>query len=374
MSTKLFADFANVNKEQWVQQVQKDLKGKSFDELLRTLGDDVVLEPFYTRHDNINAGNITKENGGDWGICESIEVTKDIVSTNKKAISALMGGANALSFELKTDFDVKDLSGLLLGIELMYISTHFCFDAPDVAKAQQLLEHFVEIASDRGNDVTALKGSLSLLPTAWNDKHKMTQLIQYSTAHLPAFKALTVRALEFYVGENSTVTELAQTISSATQLLDAQLENGISAKAVCENIQFSIALGMDYFVQIAKLRALRLLWANVLNAYGLAPNTSTCIVAQTSASSYDETDHNSNKIRMTTIAMSAVLGTADIILLRPTNDQDTVFAARIARNVQHILKMESYMDIVGDPAAGSYYIENLTNTLAEKAWNSFQKR
>jgi methylmalonyl-CoA mutase len=368
MSTRLFANFAAVNKEQWVQQVQKDLKGKSFDELLRTLGDDVVFEPFYTRQDNIQAGNIAKENGGDWAICEAIEVGKDIELANKKAINALMGGANALTFELKNDFNIYDLGRLLQDIELTYISNHFCFDAPNVAQAQRLLEHFTEIATDRSNDASTLNGSLFLLPKLWNNATEMAKMIQYSSTYLPAFKSLTVNAAEFHDNENSTVTELSNTISTAIRLLNVLLENGISAKAACENIQFSIDLGMDYFVQIAKLRALRLLWANVLNAYGLSPNTPTHIAVQTSSLSYDETDHNTNKIRMTTIAMSAVLGAADRITLRPTNDQDSVFAARIARNVQHILKMESYMDLVADPAAGSYYIETLTNTLAEKAW------
>jgi methylmalonyl-CoA mutase len=368
MSTRLFAEFAGVSKEQWVQQVQKDLKGRFFDELLRTLGNDVVLEPFYTRQDNISAGNIAKENGGDWAICEAIKVTADIELANKKALSALMGGANALTFELTADFDVRNLGRLLQDIELTYIGTHFDFDAPNVAAAQQLLEHFVEIATDRGNDASVLKGSLFLLPKCWENAGEMANIVQFSSAYLPAFKALTIQANESKSGENSTVSELSSLIMNATELLDLLLKSGVSAKAVCENIQFLVDLDMDYFVQIAKLRALRLLWANVLNAYGLSPNTSTHIAVQTNPKSYDETDHNTNKIRMTTIAMSAVLGAADRITLQPTNDEDAIFASRIARNVQHILKMESYMNIVADPAAGSYYIENLTNTLAEKTW------
>jgi methylmalonyl-CoA mutase len=140
-------------------------------------------------------------------------------------------------------------------------------------------------------------------------------------------------------------------------------------------LQISISIGKSYFVEIAKLRALRILWNNVLQAYGatLAPAE---IVVSFTRDSQDENIHT-NMIRAATQTMSAVIGGADRIYVLPANAATGVpsdaFTRRIARNVQHLLQLESYFDKVIDPAAGSYYIEKMTELLAQNAWSQFQR-
>ena len=368
---KLFADFAPVSEAQWIQQVEKDLKGKSFDSLFRTLDESIVLKPFYARNAVTSEGIIAKEGGGDWEICEIIVVDTDIKAANQRAIAALMSGANALTFKLFRQFEVKDLSVLLQDIELSYICTHFECDKIEQDFAAQLLQAFFDVATQHKNNPATLRGSIFVTPILGNYEVEMASMVRYAQANLPLFRTITVDVSRFQTGGEGIVQELTEILVQAKQLFDSMLKLGIDAEVIPNVMQFSVALDMDYFTQIAKIRALRLLWANVLNAYGVSSLFPTIIEARTNPNSYDANDHNTNKIRMTTIAMSAVLGGADRIVLSPTQETDTVFANRIALNVQHILKMESYFDGVADPAAGSYYIETLTEALAQEVWTSF---
>lgn len=135
-------------------------------------------------------------------------------------------------------------------------------------------------------------------------------------------------------------------------------------------------LGDHYFLNIAKIRALKLLWHQVLSAWNLKLALSPFIEAHlTQASQSQDADYN--KIKATAQAMSAIIGGANRLFIHPSdafmNENGTLFSQRIALNVQHLMQQESYLDRVIDPAAGSYFIENLTETLAQKAWASFQQ-
>ena len=153
------------------------------------------------------------------------------------------------------------------------------------------------------------------------------------------------------------------------------MEFELERKLTPSNIQFSIAIGKSYFVEIAKIRALKILWANVLKAYGWEA-TSPSIEAHLSPSCQSDNPYQ-NMIAATTQAMSAVLGGVDRLTILPANaatEKADDFTRRIARNVQHLLKMEAYFDRVIDPAAGSYYIEQLTEQLAKQAWKVIQQK
>ena len=143
-------------------------------------------------------------------------------------------------------------------------------------------------------------------------------------------------------------------------------------------MQFTLSVGSNYFMEIAKLRAVRLLWSTLIEQYQPACDCAYRITLNTVASSWNKTlyDPYVNMLRSTTEAMSAALGGADSIALKPFDiayKQEDEFSSRISRNVQIILKEESYFDKVVDPAAGSYYIENLTNSIIEHAWSLFRK-
>jgi methylmalonyl-CoA mutase len=153
-------------------------------------------------------------------------------------------------------------------------------------------------------------------------------------------------------------------------------ERGVAPAEVNRRLQFSMAVSTSYFVEIAKLRAIRLLWSNVLAAYGVEQAAPTTIVAHL-APETQVNDPNTNRIKAATQAMSAVIGGADRFYVLPADidhkEPSSSSSYRLARNLQHILKMESFFDQVVDPAAGSYYIEKLTDALAESAWKQFQQ-
>ncbi|MCB0638992.1 MAG: hypothetical protein KDC54_20325, partial [Lewinella sp.] len=157
----------------------------------------------------------------------------------------------------------------------------------------------------------------------------------------------------------------------------AQMEaRGVAPAVTNAHMQFSVAVSTSYFLEIAKLRALRVLWANVLAGYGLT-DVPLPKVAVHQAMESQEGDVHTNMIKAATQAMAAATGGADLLFIVPANharrEPSTPFTRRIARNVQHLLQLESRFTNVIDPAAGSYYLEKVTTTLAEKAWARFQQ-
>ena len=168
---------------------------------------------------------------------------------------------------------------------------------------------------------------------------------------------------------------MAQAIAKCCEYLAVLNEKGIPPKTTNNYLQFSVPVGKSYFIEIAKIRALKVLWANILEAFGVENARIPEIEAHLSPSAFG--DHaNTNMIRATSQAMSAVLGGVNRLTVLPSDaniTESTDFSRRIARNVQHLLTMESFLDRVIDPAKGSYYIETLTEKIAEYAWSDFQK-
>ena len=369
----MFTDFTPSSKAQWLTQIEKDLKGKPFDDLRWHLGKDFVFEPFYHQEDS-ERKNIGFASSNDWNICETIEVeNEDYKTANRLALDALIGGANALNFVISNDTSANEMEVLLADIELSYIATHFFFVGKKTRLAQKKLEHFYDIAKKRGNDTSLLKGSLHIAPLGHAPNWANTSaLIIWIKTHLPSFRGITVNACSFHTEPENVADELAKTIALANSFLSELSEQGMSLEAVNNTLQFTISIDKSYFINIAKIRALKLLYLNVLKAYQIKNNILPPIIANFASLSFDENE-NTNMIRATTMALSAVSGGVDTLDVLPSDYRNLPFGRRIARNVQHLLKMESYMDKVSDPSAGSYYIEQLTETIATKAWEKFQQ-
>jgi methylmalonyl-CoA mutase len=191
--------------------------------------------------------------------------------------------------------------------------------------------------------------------------------VRFAAEYFPNFSVLSVNALPFFDTNKGVVEELFQALKSGELYLNKLVDNDLSSKIIINSMSFRFQMGVSYFVEIAKIRAFKILWGNVLSAYGIKPREPV-ILASTTDKTFVE-DAHMNKIRTTTQAMSAVIGGATMLTLEPTEDSD--FGRRIARNVQHLLGLESYLDKVVDPSAGSYYIETLTNKIAEAVWERF---
>jgi methylmalonyl-CoA mutase len=367
----MFADFTTTDKKQWLAQIEKDLKGKPYDDIRWHLGEDFVVEPFYHQEDR-TVKSIGFSSNNDWDICETIEVeNEDYKTANRLALDALMGGANALNFVISNNTSLAEMEVLLKDIELSYIVTHFFFTGKKTRLAQKKLEHFYTIATKRGENTALLRGSLHIAPLGHAPNWAHTQaMVAWINQHLPNFRAITVNACSFHTEPENVADELAKTIALANDFLAELSEQGMSVESINNTMQFTISIDKSYFINIAKIRALKLLYLNVLKAYQVENAVLPPIFASFASLSFDE-NANTNMVRATTMALSAANAGVQTLDVLPSDVQSSPFARRIARNVQHLLKMESYIDKVADPSAGSYYIEQLTEKIATKAWEKW---
>ncbi len=376
-SEDLFAQFSVTSKEEWLAKVVKDLKGKPLEDLSWQLEDTVTVEPFYHPDDLRDAPMpiVSPERNLSWNIGEYV-VVSDAAQSNKEALEGLAGGVEAPLFLLRHELSDKELAKLLEDINVTYISTHFSQLSPDRAPVK-LLKQWLELLDERGVDNTTIQGSIDFDPLLDWDKPPLEDLAQglkICREELPNFQLLQVNARPFHGDVDQTSRELAYTIAKGSEYLAQLSKYDLEPEAILPHLQFSVAVGTSFFVEIAKLRALRLLWQQVVDAYqsGLV---ATPKIAGHFALESQTKDANQNMIQAATQSMSAVLGGVDTLYVLPANaalrEPSTGFTRRIARNVQHLLKMESYFDRVLDPAAGSYYIETLTDKLVEAAWEQF---
>jgi len=373
----LFEEFAGVSKEAWLAKAEKDLRGKPLSDLEWQLGEDLSVAPFYHPDDMEHPPTPLWQGRAQnqWELGELIEVN-DLPGANSALREGLEGGAEAPLLILHHEPGEEELDELFDGVELSFISTHFTQFYPG-KQPGQLLRQFVEWTKKRKRNTGKLAGSIDYDPILdWNAPPFATlvETMNFARKELPQWRVLQINGLRFHAGPENASQELALIIAKGSEYLAQLQERDIEPAQANEQLQFTVALSTSYFVDIAKLRALRLLWNNVLQAYG-APAADICVVAHLARETQGD-DPNTNMIKAGTQAMSAVIGGARRLYIRPAdfsfNQPSTAFTRRIARNVQHILRMESYLDRVIDPAAGSYYIEKLTEKLAEQAWTQFK--
>jgi methylmalonyl-CoA mutase len=369
----LFNDFQTVSRAEWQAQIEKDLKGKPYSDLRWHLGEDFVIEPFYQAEDRPQAQKAFVFDN-DWAISETIEVIdEDYKAANALALTALMGGANALCFIIHHGTSAAEMEVLLHKIELSYIATHFFYIGKKLHNAQKKMEHFYTIAQKRGENTQTLKGSISIAPLGktpnWD---KVAAFTQWISAHLPDFQAISINGQPFHTEPQYVAEELAQILQQTNSYFHQLSERNIALSDIHSTLQILISIDKSYFINIAKIRALKILYLNLAKAYGIENCTLPIISANFNSLSFDK-DFNTNMIRATTMALSAASAGVNCLTVLPSDHQESPFARRIARNVQHLLKMESYMEKVSDPSAGSYYIEQLTEQIATKSWAIFQK-
>jgi methylmalonyl-CoA mutase len=397
VENKLFQEFPPVNTEQWEEVILKDLKGADYQKKLVWRTDEgFQVRPYY-RADNLETldylealpnqfpytrGFKTKDNH--WNIVQEI-TEKDPVKANLIATKSLMKGANTVSFCTKNVNSYQDLSLLLQNIDLEKNAVQFRCAISYI----ELMKWFTQYIDELKFDKTKIAGAIDFdaiiyaLKKGKFYKDKETDLQEVIelftlTSKLPLFKIINVNGLAMHNAGATIVQELGYALSIANEYLAFATEKRIASEKIASKMQFTLSVGSNYFMEIAKLRAVRLLWTTLIEQYKPACDSAYHIVLNTVASSWNKTlyDPYVNLLRSTTEAMSAALGGADSIALKTFDvayKQEDEFSSRINRNTQIILKEESYFDKVVDPAAGSYYIENLTNSIIEHAWNLFRK-
>ena len=381
----LFSEFAPVSKANWLARIEKDLKGRPISELTWELHS-LSIDPFVHADDFAELPeSLAHKTTNTWEIGEDIHIIdNDFKTANKQALIALMGGANAINFIVDNYPSENQLLTLIENIELDFISIHFT-EKTNGANPLDFLKTLHSTAINQGKSPQILRGSVSFNPFSERLKFvdEGVELLQWTSQNLPQFKVLSIHAKQSFKGSENVVEELADILFNAHGCIYVLAISGFNIENINHFIKFNFTIGISYFIEIAKLRAFKLLWANVLDAHGfntsthsdsknLAPTIHAFISPKTQVE-----DVHTNKIRATTQAMSAVLGDVDMLTIAPSDaliSESSDFSRRIARNVQHLLQMESYLDRVADPAAGSFYIEKLTNQIAEAVWQRFQEK
>ena len=394
---KLFNEFPSISTEEWETLVIKDLKGADYEKRLIWKTDDgLKVKPYYRVEDLSSIDYLdslptqfpytrtTKSQKNNWEIVQEVNET-DPDKANAIARDAVTKGATTLAFHAKNISTISDLQTLLADIDLEKIAVQF-HHALDYVTLTKL---FVQYIEDERFDKTKIEGGLNFDPIIYLAKQQkfyrsqeedMLQWVELwqLTKDLPQFKTVNVNGIVLHNAGATIVQELGYALSIAHEYLNYAVNKGISIEDVASKMSFSLSVGSNYFMEIAKLRAARLLWATIVDQYKPENETAAQLFINSIASSWNKTiyDPYVNMLRTTTEGMAASLGGADSISLKPFDiayKQDDEFSRRISRNVQIILKEESAFDKVVDVAAGSYYIENLTNSIAEAAWKLFQE-
>ena len=400
---RLFSEFEPIPTEKWEEIIQKDLKGADYEKKLVWRTDEgFKVRPYY-RAEDLNAVDYlntmpdefpytrgTKADHNNWEIVQEINAT-DLQTANQIAAESLKAGATTVSFSMKNVKNAEDLATLLTvpnKIEFAngkagIVFRHAC------GRPVELLRDFIDFMDSHGIDKTKVKGGISYdgiscclrhgqFRTTQEDAMNTALELVKLAADMPDFRVVNVRGIQMHNGGATIVQEIGYTLGIANEYLAYATSNGLSVEQMAKKMEVTLSVASNYFMEIAKLRAFRLLWATMVNAYQPKCDCACKARINSVASTWNKTiyDPYVNMLRTTTEGMAAALGGADTIALQPfdvTFKDDDDFSRRISRNVQIILKEESYFDKVVDPAAGSYYIENLTDSIAENAWKLFQE-
>ncbi|PWK29391.1 methylmalonyl-CoA mutase [Arcicella aurantiaca] len=380
MKNQLFQNFVNHAQEQWKQQVIKDLKGKDFDKTITWQIDIKNKVSSYADSQNINKLPLKIVQQSQFQGFTKIWNNREIIKfksgkeTNQLIINSLYAGANSFLIDFSgVSISEIEIKKLLSNIKLS--DTPFFFKVENnYLKLVNELQIIAPYLWKGGiiNDILERYFTQGILTSEdWKNQANILGKIQ----NHPYFKGITISSHSFHNAGANIAQEIAYTLGSAIEVIDKLSEQNIDLQEIVQKIEFSISVGTNYFGEIAKIRALKFLWKKILTeGYGLTDEKYLGISIHCITSSFYNSSitPNTNMLRATTEAMSAIIGGCDALSVRAYDDtyqESDDFSRRIARNISTILKEESYLDKVIDPSAGSYFIESLTFQLAEEAFN-----
>ncbi len=358
----LFNEFKPSTYAEWQQQISKDLKGEPFESLLWENENGFTIQPFYTAEQlsQVSSPSFTHS---EWDICEHIVVSNE-QQANKEALKALEGGASGLSFHIHKAIDT---AALLKNISVEHIYTQFNISNDAIHLLTDLKEYDGKLNPFDNQQKCFIALDPLYLLAKYGEWHQSPEQDLATQLNRPY---LNVNAALYYEAGAYATTQLGIMVAHLNEYLHFLTEQKANIPN-CIHLTFSI--GSSFFTELAKLKAARHLVNLVLQNYGVTATIH--IHAQTGLFNKSNKDANTNLLRTTTESMSAVLGGCNSLATLPFNtgfETATEFSQRIARNQQHILKGESYLNQLADVSAGSYYIENLVQSLGEKAWGIFK--
>ncbi|MCH5347656.1 MAG: methylmalonyl-CoA mutase small subunit [Muribaculaceae bacterium] len=388
---RLFDQFPPVSTADWKAKVEADLKGAPFDKkLVWRTNEGFNLQPMYRAEDiadftttNSLPGEFpyvrgTRDNN-DWLTRQEI-LADDVKVANEKAVEVLGKGINSLGFKVN-EATVETLETLLNGIDLKKVEINFTCCPKS---AQALAAALVEVVKKAGAE-KEFKGAIDFNPMRKALRHgvefpgdiaAMAVELLDTVAAVPGLKVLAVDSFMLSDAGAYIFQELGYALAWGAEWMTLLTEAGKSADEVASRIKFNMGVSSNYFMELAKFRAARMLWAQIVEQYKPESKDACKMAVHAITSRFNQTiyDAHVNLLRSQTEAMSAALAGVDSITVTPFDTPYKTpddFSERIARNQQFLLKEESHLDKVVDPAGGSYYVETLTVAIATEAWKLF---
>ena len=357
MKKHLLTDFDPVSAKAWKQKIQVDLKGAEYNETLisKTL-EGIHIKPFYHNDDGIATTEIPGTPSG-WNITQGVFID-DVKIANNIAIDALEKGAEAIIFTAEKPFNIPNV---FKDFPFSKATIYFDFSFLDIEFVKELSLYLTKHKAEFYLNIDPV-GKLSKEGNWFKSQKEDFKALQSLSK---TANTISVDTTNYQNSGANMVQQLAYALAHSNEYLNYQTTNSIT---------FKIATGTHYFFEIAKIRALRILYASLAKEYNCSQ---TChVIAQPSRRNKTVYDYNINMLRSTTEAMSSVLGGADAVCNMPYDvlyHKSNEFGERISRNQLLILKAESYFDVVSNPADGAYYIESVTQELASKALELFKQ-
>jgi methylmalonyl-CoA mutase len=365
MLQKIRETFPKATKEDWKQAARHEIDGKDPIETLRwSAGSELDLSAYYDKSDTLELDYLKKfqiNPSSDvtgfprsWVNLPKINVTNS-ATANQLALHHLQHGAEGIWFDL-TSQPAPEIALLLEKIEWPYCTLSFQLAEKNIF----LLSNYIV---DKNYDSNSLTGAIFWQLTPRDVKRVVDSFTHQKKIH----------TLGLIIPPSSPVNEISEALSSAVALLDKASTEILATKTLVRNIAFSIPVGTNFFLEIAKIKALRMLWVQVAHAFGEKDYTPADVHIHTRSEVWtnEKFQPHANMLKSTTASMAAVLGGCDSLTVQ-AEDESSAMMNRIARNVSNILRDESHLNKVADAVAGSYAVDNLVNEIAQKAWAEFQ--
>ncbi len=391
---KLFSEFQAPTTQEWLDKIEVDLKGADFQKrLVWRTNEGFNVQPFYRREDLADLKAVdslpgefpfvrgNKKDNNLWYVRQDIKA-EDAKAANEKAIDVLNKGVDSLGFQIAgKDVSKEFVATLLDGILPQYVELNFkTCQRHSVELAEILVDYFKE----KSYPLDELKGSINFDPISkmmCKGKDTSAALEQAkplieALKELPGYKCINVNSVRLNNAGAYIYQELGYALAWGAEYLNLLTEAGVDATEAAKRIKFNMGVSENYFMEIAKFRAARLLWAQIVKQYEPKCDCACQMHVCAYTSEYNQTlfDSYVNLLRSQTETMSAALANVDSIVVTPFDkpyEQPTEFAERIARNQQLLLKEEAHFDKLVDVAGGSYTIEHLTDAIAKEGWKLF---
>ena len=390
MSEKLFAEFESATPEQWVDAVRESLRGKPVESLVRTTYEGIDIQPLphaddlagITHHHSmpgqfpyVRGATAAGYRAAPWLIAQQLDLSdprefnlalKDALANGQTAI--LLGDSPALR-------DAEDVRLALAGIDLqsypLFVHSPRIYDMLCAALSAGELKQLHGCA---GYDPLGNLARTGAMPADAFDR--MAAHVQAVNERSPLLGSIAVSTAPYHDAGANAVQELALAIATGVTTLRELNRRGLAPSEIAPKLHFFFNIGENFFMEVAKFRAIKSLWAQVIRAFDVDGEAQKIILhARSGNRNKSRLDVHVNMLRLTTEALAAAIGGVDSIQLSPFDQplgSSNDFSRRLARNLQLILQVELQLIQLIDPAGGAWHVEKLTDQLARAAWSLFQ--